>query len=485
MESVELKGNTDTGKKRQDNQDTFIAMKIWGSDKALIGVIDGVGGYEGGDRAAAIAKESIEQYMSSPKGDVLSMLKEAVIFANNSIAEERGKDPKLSQMCCVLTVAVADAKTHLLHYVHVGDTRLYRLREGILEKITKDHSFVGIQEDAGEITEEQAMQHPNRNLILRQVGSEFHRIDDPEFLESGETEFVGGDIVLVCSDGLTDMITKAQMLSVLDKQTDLGKKLTELIALANEIGGEDNITVVLAKNKQKVKPSHKRRQTPAFKDPMPSTPVHEEARAVSKKKKSTPGQLFAGFLMIALLLALIYWVINKEEPGSAIKNESTPAVTDTTQNKKPEENITAPTGNNGTGMPAKFNIDSLIVQVKANKGKELSLDQLEDTDTIILSNTLDAGKIGRITGGATKKVLQPSSMLKNGPAITIYRDSVGKKPDTVLLKNLLIKGFETGILVRGKIIVKLDNVSFDAVKYPVSYSVSTDSSKITTIYFQQ
>ncbi|WP_315820331.1 PP2C family protein-serine/threonine phosphatase [Paraflavitalea speifideaquila] len=249
MRSIFLNGNTDPGRRRKENQDAWIARQLWSTDNALIAVIDGVGGYMGGEKAAAIARESIEQYMQLPKGDTLAMLREAVVFANNRIVEERKKDQYISEMCCVLTAVVADVAAQSLYFAHVGDTRLYRYRAGKLQKLTRDHSFVGIREDAGDMTEIEAMHHPHRNQILREVGSTFHRLDDEDFLDYGKEELLPGDHLLLCSDGLTDMVTVQQMTTVLSTGQPLANKVNSLIALANEMGGNDNITVVLLKSK--------------------------------------------------------------------------------------------------------------------------------------------------------------------------------------------------------------------------------------------
>ncbi|MBO0935353.1 serine/threonine-protein phosphatase [Fibrella sp. HMF5335] len=281
MMHVHLAGRTDVGRQRRDNQDTFICQPIWSADKreptehqpdalmgnpsALLVVIDGVGGYAGGERASTIAREAILRYMETPTGDTLTMLREAVIYANNQIDQERRKEPGLSMMCCVLTAAVTDNQTNKVYYVHVGDTRLYRFRAQVVEsaeasdertmlldKITSDHSVVGVREDANQLTEAEAMHHPRRNEVLRTVGSAPHRIDDTDFLESGETDFLPGDGLLLCSDGLTDMITRAMIKGVLRdvafEQNTLDEQIDELIRLANEAGGQDNITVVLALN---------------------------------------------------------------------------------------------------------------------------------------------------------------------------------------------------------------------------------------------
>ena len=245
MTALRIAGQTDVGRHRQDNQDTFVTLPLWSADEALLLVIDGVGGYAGGAQAASLAKEAIVQYMATPTGDTLTMLREAVVHANNQIVRQRQQDPNLARMCCVLTVAVADAQVGRLLYAHVGDTRLYRFRNGQLTKLTHDHSLVGVREDANQLTEREAMNHPRRNEILRDVGSMSHRVDDPDFLESGETDFLPGDALLLCSDGLTDMLTRAQLTDVLTQPMSVEEQVAELIRQANEQGGQDNITVVL------------------------------------------------------------------------------------------------------------------------------------------------------------------------------------------------------------------------------------------------
>ncbi|MEZ0538915.1 PP2C family protein-serine/threonine phosphatase [Fibrella arboris] len=245
--TVYITGQTDVGRSRRDNQDTFISQSLWSAHDALLVVIDGVGGYAGGAEAAALAKESISQYMATPTGDTLTMLREAVIHANNQIAKHRQQDPARGRMCCVLTAAVVDTSTNKLLYVHVGDTRLYRFRQR-LEKLTHDHSLVGVREDANQLTEREAMRHPRRNEILRDIGSAIHRVDDPDFLESNETDFLPGDVLLLCSDGLTDMLTRAEITQVLAQGRPADEQIAELIRLANDQGGLDNITIVMARH---------------------------------------------------------------------------------------------------------------------------------------------------------------------------------------------------------------------------------------------
>src|SRR5262245_36043722 len=136
MKTISISGNTHPGMRRTENEDTYTCRQLWSPEKALLVVVDGEGGYAGGKRPAAIAREAIDQYMQTPKGDTLTMLREAVIFANNRIAEERAANPRFSEMCCVLTAAVADAGAGAVCFVHVGDTRMYRYRKGELQKLT-------------------------------------------------------------------------------------------------------------------------------------------------------------------------------------------------------------------------------------------------------------------------------------------------------------------------------------------------------------
>lgn len=316
MTSLRIAGQTDVGQHRQDNQDTFVSTVLWSAHDALLVVIDGVGGYAGGAEAAALAKESIVQYMAAPTGDTLTMLREAVVFANNQIVRQRQQDPALARMCCVLTAAVADTRSGRLLFVHVGDTRLYRFRQGQLDKLTHDHSLVGVREDAGQLTEREAMCHPRRNEILRDVGSVMHRIDDPDFLESGETDLLPGDSLLLCSDGLTDMLTRAQLTDVLTRPLTEDEQIAELIRQANEQGGQDNITVVVA-------------HYPALADvAMPAPPaspvaVSEPIRASVPMAVPAPElaparrrvELIVVLLLVMVLAGVIWWPYASPEPA--------------------------------------------------------------------------------------------------------------------------------------------------------------------------
>ena len=237
---------TDLGKMRDKNEDNYIRAEK--KDLAVVGVIDGVGGYEGGEIAAELCKKSIEQSFEQ-EGDwrLLAEKKLSAVTtkANNLIYDERLKNTQLSRMSCVMSFAVLDSAREVLHYAHVGDTRGYIYRNGELTKFTHDHSFVGYLEESGTIQEEDAMRHPRRNEISKLMGEKlFSEADD--YIEIGNYSFYANDIVLFCSDGLTDLVRKSEIEKVLSQVASLDEKAQLLVDLANEMGGKDNITVALA-----------------------------------------------------------------------------------------------------------------------------------------------------------------------------------------------------------------------------------------------
>jgi PPM family protein phosphatase len=243
---ITFQGKTDLGKIRSNNEDSFIATYIWDKKHVLAVAIDGVGGYEGGEVAAAIAQKSVAKYLEKyPNGERLSLLRQAVTEANNKIVEERIKQPRYTSMSCVLTACLIELEKKRINMVHVGDSRLYEYHGGKLKKLSHDHSLVGYREEIGDLTEDEAMNHPQRNIIGRDIGSAPHEVDDNDFLEATTFPLRTNSILLVCSDGLSDMLKSVEIVSVLEQVSPLVEKVESLIDFANEKGGEDNITVVL------------------------------------------------------------------------------------------------------------------------------------------------------------------------------------------------------------------------------------------------
>lgn len=246
MQKTDFFGQTDMGQIRKNNEDNLIYQNIWDKNHVLGVAIDGVGGYEGGEVAAEIAKDTIVEYLEKYfNGDRIMLLTQAVTEANNRIVEERQKQPNLSQMSCVLTAVLVEVSEKRINMVHIGDSRFYQFHNNILEKLSHDHSYVGYKEDNNYLTEEEAMNHPKRNEINRMLGDKMHQTDDADFIEAKTFPLLPNSILLLCSDGLTDLVTKAEMSEILSQKIDLKEKTQLLIAKANAKGGKDNITVVL------------------------------------------------------------------------------------------------------------------------------------------------------------------------------------------------------------------------------------------------
>lgn len=338
---IEVYAQTDLGRRREENEDNFIAVPaLWNtSARALIGAIDGVGGYEGGAEAALISKETIESYFRNFSfGAPLQLLKEAAVAANNKVYEARQQDAALGRMSCVLSVAVLDADKELMYVAHVGDSRGYVYRNGTMLKITRDHSSVGMKEDSGYLTEQEAMQHPRRNEINKMVGELLLDAEDPDsYFDIGEHSFLPGDIALFCSDGLTDLVTQAEMVLILSANNSLQQKAQQLIDKANALGGKDNITVVLATYSAAKKPGRKRLAKNTI-----EIPVEEEntTTTMNRQTATTAAGKKKGWVVPVILAFVLGFLANWTGTRSFFpKNETPPPVFDSTLLKKDSTSV--------------------------------------------------------------------------------------------------------------------------------------------------
>jgi serine/threonine protein phosphatase PrpC len=232
---------------RENNEDRFFLD----ADRGVFVVVDGVGGHAGGETAAETALLQIRTRLERNAGTAEERLREASTLANNEIYRLSRTNAEWAGMACVLTAAIVepgagqDAAT--LTIGHVGDSRLYKLRAGRIEKLTHDHSPVGEREDAGDIDELHAMRHPRRNEVFRDVGSERHTPTDLEFVEIIQAPLEPDAAILLCSDGLSDLVTSAEVLAVANQHAGQPDAVVrELIARANRAGGKDNVTIVYA-----------------------------------------------------------------------------------------------------------------------------------------------------------------------------------------------------------------------------------------------
>ncbi len=197
---------SDRGRLRTGNEDRHYVDV----DRGVFLVVDGVGGHAAGEVAAAIAVDVITQRLERPIGTPAQRVREAIALANNEILRQAERSPAHAGMTCVLTLALLTEDQ--LTIGHVGDSRLYKLTRDGLRKLTHDHSPIGEREDAQEISEADAMKHPRRSEVFRDVGSAFHEPDDPDFIELVDATFEPDAALLLCSDGLSDMISSAVIL---------------------------------------------------------------------------------------------------------------------------------------------------------------------------------------------------------------------------------------------------------------------------------
>jgi serine/threonine protein phosphatase PrpC len=223
---------TDTGRQRRGNEDAFYARA------PLFAVADGMGGAQAGEVASHLAVEVLEQGLPDGGGSVEERLRARVREANARIMESAQADDARAGMGTTLTVAYVGEDA--LTVAHVGDSRLYRLRDSAFERLTDDHSLVEELVRQGKLTPEEADEHPQRSIITRALGAE-------EGVEADSTTWAGrdGDIYLICSDGLTSMIPEAHVAQILAEAPSLASAGRMLIDAANDAGGRDNITVVL------------------------------------------------------------------------------------------------------------------------------------------------------------------------------------------------------------------------------------------------
>jgi serine/threonine protein phosphatase PrpC len=239
LDAIAAAGETDAGQQREVNEDRCYVDQARG----LFIVIDGVGGQAAGGKAADVALCMLRERLERETGPVAERVREAIAVANNEIHRLASTRPEWDGMACVLTVAVV--KDGRATIGHVGDTRLYALRDGGIEKVTRDHSPVGEREDALEISEREAMRHPRRNEVYRDVGSEPHSPDDAGFVELHEIPFEPEHALLLCSDGLSDLVDSTSILRVVSEHAgDPHAVARALIDAANGAGGKDNVTVV-------------------------------------------------------------------------------------------------------------------------------------------------------------------------------------------------------------------------------------------------
>ena len=219
---------TDIGRVRERNEDSYLV------EPPLYAVADGMGGARGGAVASSLALDTVEELFHGGKASMAEMIRSA----NRAVFERSISDRKVTGMGTTLTATTIDE--HGAHLGHVGDSRAYLLRAGALRQLTDDHTLVNRMVKAGEITPQEAGTHPHRNVLTRSIGTE------PEVVvDENDVPLIDGDRLLLCSDGLTGMVTEPQIQAILETTPDPQEAADRLIKAANRAGGIDNITVVI------------------------------------------------------------------------------------------------------------------------------------------------------------------------------------------------------------------------------------------------
>ncbi|MDP7579255.1 MAG: Stp1/IreP family PP2C-type Ser/Thr phosphatase [SAR202 cluster bacterium] len=247
MSLVVACGQTDVGKTRSNNEDCFkvlVGKEAPKSIDALMVVADGMGGHAAGEVASAMTVDGMVRHLTiraleatTPGEDYSHLLGQILIEVNREV-RLAGRNPERRGMGTTCTAAVL--KDNQVHVAHVGDSRGYILRGGRLVQITKDHSWVAQQVEEGNLTPEQADNHPYRNVVTRAIG-----IDENVKIDTLVKSVATGDRVMLCSDGLNSVVGNSEIEATL-KSGDVKSACESLIALANANGGPDNITVTVA-----------------------------------------------------------------------------------------------------------------------------------------------------------------------------------------------------------------------------------------------
>lgn len=240
---MKLYGMTDIGKKRKENQDCFGYTELDGI--TLLVVCDGMGGARGGSVASNLALDTFlsicERELTAELDDrqIMNILSLAVSEANAAVFHLANENEELAGMGTTLVSALVTKNN--IFITNVGDSRAYTVVSDELEQVSHDHSYVQLLVDMGTITPDEAENHPDKNIITKAVGTSESIRPDVDILESARPSYI-----LLCSDGLSGMVKRSDIKDVIVSSNEIEAKVERLVALANENGGDDNITVLAA-----------------------------------------------------------------------------------------------------------------------------------------------------------------------------------------------------------------------------------------------
>ena len=242
---MRIQGKSDIGKAREMNQDSFYVSEDNDEIKLFI-LADGMGGYKGGEIASKLAVISAKNFITNnfskiekEKEEILKLISDSIEYANFIVYEKSKESPEISDMGTTLDICLI--YNNKIFIGHIGDSRIYRIRKNVIRKLTNDHSYVAQLVKEGKITKEEAYNHPRKNMLLKAVGC--NSLVEPDVMYKG---FLKDDILLMCSDGLTNMLRDEEIYQILLENPE--KPVEALIKNANNAGGNDNITAIVVDN---------------------------------------------------------------------------------------------------------------------------------------------------------------------------------------------------------------------------------------------
>lgn len=239
-------GKTDIGLVRKVNEDSFLCEQLMGIDNTYLYIVaDGMGGHNAGEVASSMAVQEVASYIKKNikvlmTGDkeIQNLIRNAILYANNKVYKTSIKKSNCLGMGTTLSMVLT--KGSRAYIGHVGDSRIYLIRENEISRLTEDHSLVAELIKQGTIKPEEANNHPQKNVITRALGTEYSIESD---ISRWDMKY--GDLILICTDGLSNVVYEKDMVCVLEGTSDLNEACELLIEKAKEKGGFDNITAIV------------------------------------------------------------------------------------------------------------------------------------------------------------------------------------------------------------------------------------------------
>ncbi|MCI8636737.1 MAG: Stp1/IreP family PP2C-type Ser/Thr phosphatase [Clostridia bacterium] len=242
---IKAYAKTDIGKLRENNQDYYYISNSLDEVQLYI-LADGMGGYNGGEIASKLAVQTAKSYIENnfkeiekDRDSIIQLVASSMEYANMVVYEKSKESKELEGMGTTLEICLIYNNRAFIG--HVGDSRIYRIRKEFMRKLTQDHSYVQKLVKDGTITQEEAIHHPQKNMLMKALGC--NAFVEPDVMAKG---FLKEDILVMCSDGLTNLVSQEEIFKFAKKDIEQAPK--ELIEIANKNGGYDNITVVIIKN---------------------------------------------------------------------------------------------------------------------------------------------------------------------------------------------------------------------------------------------